>query len=281
MIALARHNPEHIYLSGRNAGAAAALQAELGGGDGPDSKSRTTFVSMDMRSVAKVRAALAASFVHKRLDILMCNAGVMAFPPALSADGVEVQFAVNHLAHAAVIEYLLPTLEATAKTGADVRIVSLSSSGWQMHPRGGIVFDKLKTPMESWFFGSWVRYGQTKLANIIYARELARRYPNISTVAIHPGTVMTGLIDHFGSLGIGFAKVLNFFFLGLALVPVEKGALNQLWVAAGCPKDQLRSGSFYNPVGVLKDSSLDSAATNPETQAKLWTWTQETLASIH
>jgi NAD(P)-dependent dehydrogenase (short-subunit alcohol dehydrogenase family) len=113
---------------------------------------------MDMLSLASVKAAT-KEFAHDRLDILMCNAGIMAVPPALSNDGFETQFAINHLAHAMMIQQLLPVLLQTAeRPGSDVRVVCLTSLGWRGHPKGGVLYDEVRTPMDK-FFGSWIRYG--------------------------------------------------------------------------------------------------------------------------
>lgn len=115
---------------------------------------------MDLAELASVKAAIAKTFMHDRLDILIANAGIMAHPPGLSKDGYEIQFATNHLGHAMVIRELLPVLLRTAEMpGSDVRIVCLTSTGWRGHPGAGIEFDHLKTTQESWLLGSWVRYG--------------------------------------------------------------------------------------------------------------------------
>jgi NAD(P)-dependent dehydrogenase (short-subunit alcohol dehydrogenase family) len=112
-----------------------------------------------MSSLASVKAAVGQTFRHDRLDLLMCNAGVMAVPPALSKDGFEIQFAINHLAHAMILHLLLPTLLHTATMpGADVRVVVLTSTGWKGHPRGGIAFDKLGKPGDG-LWGYWTNYG--------------------------------------------------------------------------------------------------------------------------
>ena len=153
ILAFAKHAPAHVYFTGRDAGAAASLIDEIK----PHGVS-ATFLELDMTSLSTVKAAV-ARFNHSRLDILMCNAGIMAHPPALTKDGYELQFGVNHLAHGAVIQGLLPVLQKTAaEPGSDVRIVCLTSLGWHQHPKSGILFDQLRTPMDS-FFGSWTRYG--------------------------------------------------------------------------------------------------------------------------
>jgi len=105
----------------------------------------------------------------------------VAKPPALSEDGYEIQFAVNHLAHALIIKTLLPALlKSASKPNSDVRIVNLTSAAWRGAPSGGIRFASLNTTQPG-FIGHWFRYSQSKLANIVYASELARRYPEITT----------------------------------------------------------------------------------------------------
>ncbi len=179
-----------------------------------------TFIEMDMSSLHAVKDAL-KKFTHERLDILMCNAGIMAVPPALSKDGFEIQFAVNHLAHAMVIDQLLPVLQRTSDLPeADVRIICLSSEGHAGHPSGGFLFDKLRTPMDT-FFGSWIRYGQSKLANVMYAAELARRFPKILSVSVHPGVVATELVTKLGPVRKSIVYGANFM-MGASLMELEK-----------------------------------------------------------
>lgn len=73
----------------------------------------------------------------------------MDSPPAVSEDGFEIRFAVNHLAHAMIIQRLLPTMLKTAEMpGSDVRLILLTSVGWQMHPKNGIEFDTLHSKQE-------------------------------------------------------------------------------------------------------------------------------------
>lgn len=153
MLAFAKHSPAHIYFTGRDAKAADSLAEALAPTGVP-----LTFLKLDMTSLATVKAAV-ARFAHDRLDILMCNAGIMAKPPSLTKDGYELQFGVNHMAHGAVIQGLLPVLEKTAaEPGSDVRVVCLTSTGWKGHPKQGVAFDQVRMPMNS-LGGSWIRYG--------------------------------------------------------------------------------------------------------------------------
>ena len=152
-----------------------------------------SFLKADLTSLDSVKAAF-DQFTSDRLETLMCNAGIVANPPALTKDRYELQFRVNYLAHALLVKLLLPLLLETAKLpGADVRVVMLTSVAYQSAPSQGIQFDKLKTTMDGGLMAKWARYGQSKLADALLARELANRYPQIQTLAIHPGFVSTGL----------------------------------------------------------------------------------------
>lgn len=231
-----------------------------------------TYVECDLASLASVGGVL-ERFKSSRLDILICNAGIMVTPPALTADGYELQFGTNHLGHALLIKRLLPTMLRTAEEpNADVRIVLLTSIGFHFHPRAGIVFDGLRTTQDFGAFGPWIRYGQSKLANILYAAELARRYPAITTTSIHPGVVETGLVGR-----LGWANKLFVYATTLGrLTRPEEGAYNQLWAAAG-DRSQIINGAFYEPVGRLSKSH-DKASKSEELAAELWDWTEKQLA---
>ncbi|KAL9133178.1 MAG: hypothetical protein Q9175_005646 [Cornicularia normoerica] len=103
------------------------------------------FTKVDLASLDSVKAAL-EQFSSPRLDILICSAGIMATPPALTTDGYEMQFGVNYLAHALLIKLFLPTLLETAKLPhSDVRIVILTSLGYRMAPKIGVDFKNVKT----------------------------------------------------------------------------------------------------------------------------------------
>ena len=272
VLALAQHGPEHIYFSGRNVQRAESLIAKVQK-EAPNVG--MTFVECDLGSLASVKAALAQKFTSARLDVLICNAGIMALPPKLTTDGYEVQFGTNHLGHALMIKLLLPTLLKTAELpGVDARIIILTSIGFRGHPKGGIIFKDLKTTQDFSTLGPWVRYGQSKLANILYAAELARLHPNITSVSIHPGVVETDLV---GNLGFGQKMFIYAWNLGRLLKPAE-GAYNQLWAATG-PKDKIVNGAFYEPVGTLS-SKLDKTAKSEQLARELWEWTEKALAEF-
>jgi NAD(P)-dependent dehydrogenase (short-subunit alcohol dehydrogenase family) len=139
---LSKHNPAHIYFTGRNASSAQTLIDSL-----TPTYKNLTFIPMDQTSLSSVSSGT-KSFLEKsgnKLDVLICNAGIMAVPPATSKDRYEIQFAVNHLAHALIIKLCLPALQRAAAEKGDARIVSLTSLGFKTTPAGGVVFKDLKS----------------------------------------------------------------------------------------------------------------------------------------
>ena len=147
----------------------------------------------DMDSVAA--CAIAADELlnnsNKHLDVLMCNAGIMALPKLEQVDvnGVtlEKQFVVNHLGHYLLTRNLLSQVEAAAG-----RVMMLSSTGYSLAPAEGIQFDNLSAAVK---YKSFSAYGQTKLSNALFADEVARRYANtgLTSNSVHPGIVATNL----------------------------------------------------------------------------------------
>jgi NAD(P)-dependent dehydrogenase (short-subunit alcohol dehydrogenase family) len=209
----------------------------------------------------------------------MCNAGVMALPASTSADGYEIQFATNHLGHALLIKLLLPTLIATAEQGADVRIINLTSTAHgSAHGAKGIEFATLKSAQSHIgpFFGpsKWVRYAQSKLANLLYAQELSRRYPSILSTAVHPGFIKTEL---HGTENFIDRQLVNYF-SGGNWIDVVKGPYTQIW-AATAPKDVVKSGAYYEPVGV-EIPPRHKSAEGVEVAGELWEWTDKALSEF-
>jgi len=261
---LARHNPSHIFFTGRNAKSASSITSAAKSVAGPSTK--VSFLECDFTDLSSVQSA-ARKFASQesRLDVLMCNAGIMAVAPALTKQGYEIQFGVNHVAHALLIKLLFPTLEKTAGS----RIVNLTSLGYMLSPESGIAFDQIKTTQDVGPGGEWMRYGQSKLANIVYAAALADRYPDITSVAVHPGAVDTDLVGNLNPE----QKALVYDF-NPQLLTREEGAHSQLW-AATVEKAKLSSGTFYVPVG--QEGPRDEKSQDKALQKRLWEWSQEEL----
>lgn len=203
----------------------------------------------------------------------------MAGDPGVTKDGYEVQFGTNHVGNAALALHLLDVMERTAEQpGSDVRFIALTSLGYRGHPSTGIDFDGLRDANQFPILGPWVRYGQSKLANILFARELGKRYPKITSIAVHPGVVGTDLVNNltfWNRLLVRASSPLGF------MTP-RQGCFNTLWAATGndveekmqggagtyCKKDKV---AFFVPVGVA--DAGDAKCWDDELMTKLWEWT--------
>ena len=267
--ALVKHDPAHIFFSGRNEKSATRLISSI---RATIPNANLTFFKCDISSLASVQeCARLLTSQTSRLDILMLNAGIMATPPSTSADGYEIQFATNQLGHSLLVKLLLPVLQSTSKLpGADVRVINMTSVAYKQAPSQGIDFATLKTDQANLgLFGKWARYGQSKLAQLLYTDELARHYPDITWVSVHPGYIFTGLFD-----GASFLTKLPVLIMSIgSRTPVEKGHFAQCW-AATAPK--VVSGGYYEPIGV-EGKRATALARDRELAGRLWEWTQEEL----
>ena len=191
----------------------------------------------DLSSVRRFAAELAGE--HPAVDVLINNAGVMAPPRRLTADGFESQFGTNHLGHFALTGLLLKALLASSDGG---RVVTVSSGAHRIP--GGIRFDDLQGERG---YRAWRAYGQSKLANLMFCFELARRAAQAGTglisVAAHPGYAATNLqFSGPRPWEAAVMRVSNLLFAQSA----DMGALPSLY-AATVP--DLPGGTFIGPDG--------------------------------
>jgi len=274
-LALARLGPSRIYISGRRSSAAAAIIAQI------ETLSSNTvsalFLPCDLADLSSVNAAAEHILKHEsRLDVLLANAGVAAVAPGRTKDGYEVHFGTNHVGHALLVRKLLPLLQA-----AEGRVVSLTSFSFRA-AIWGIPFDKVRSEgNEGIGMGDylmiwrWMRYAESKLANVVYARELAKRYPEVLSVSVSPGFVETEMVsgmrlcDRLGTRALGY--------LAGGMVKPEEGALNQIW-AATAERGELTNGAVYEPVGVVC-ANMGGPATDQRVGDQLWEWTEKELSS--
>lgn len=271
ILQLAAHHPSQIYFSGRSQSSADALISIVRSSHPEQS---ITFVRMDLASMESIKQACDTILPSmQRLDIFFANAGIMASPPGLTKDGYEIQFGTNHMGHAALVNLLTPLMERKAKEGHDVRIIWTTSLGYKM--ASTIPLDKLRSP-QAWcspvyLLSEWYRYGHSKLANLLYAREYAARHPTVTSISVHPGVAFTSLLRDLGVFNYCFVMLTT---LG-SRVTVEECAWNQLWAATapkGKGKREVVSGTFYEPVGIAGD--LTAAAKDDKLASELWDWTQ-------
>ncbi|KAM4553003.1 retinol dehydrogenase 12-like isoform 1-T1 [Fundulus diaphanus] len=145
---------------------------------------------LDLASLQSVRLfAKDVGANEQRLDVLINNAGVMCCPQWKTEDGFDMQFGVNHLGHFLLTNLLLDLLKQSAPS----RIVNVSSLA---HERGQINFDDINQEKN---YNPWRSYSQSKLANVLFTRELAKRLQDtgVTTYSLHPGVIRTELGRHF------------------------------------------------------------------------------------
>jgi NAD(P)-dependent dehydrogenase (short-subunit alcohol dehydrogenase family) len=243
-----------VVLVGRNPAKTAQVQAEIQAkmGNGP-----VETVVGDLSLMAETRR-VAAEFKarHDRLDVLVNNAGAVFDSRQMTAEGIELTFALNHLGYFLLTHELRPLLEQTP--GA--RVVSTSSGA---HRMGNFDFDDLVKREK--VYGGFQVYGDSKLANILFTRELARRLQPSGVVAncFHPGVVDTGFARN--GRGLTYWMVKTSYWL-IARTP-EKGAETLIWLATS-PEAAVRTGGyFYNrrEARIRKEGRDDALA------ARLWT----------
>jgi len=204
------------------------------------------------------------------IHILLNNAAVMACPYRLSPDGIELQFATNHLGHFRLTTELIDVLVSSAPS----RIVNVSSMGHHMVPKEGIAFERIN---DETYYDPWRMYGQSKLANILFANELARRLKDkhVYCNSLHPGVIATelsrNLSEVYGWLGTVADSAISVF----AKSPMT-GALTSLYLSTApvIEKEEV-TGCYYVPTAKLSKAS--AFGQNEELAGKLWEFSEKLI----
>jgi retinol dehydrogenase-12 len=212
----------------------------------------------DLASFQQVRSL--SEEVHQRtsrLDVLVNNAGAIFLSRKLSQDGIELTFALNHLAYFLLTSLLLDLLKATASEAGEARIVNVSSAA---HTGAHMHFDNLQ--FEHGYGGMRV-YGQSKLANILFTYELARRLAGsgVTANALHPGFVGSRFATNNGLLakiGMQVARI-------IAISP-EEGAQTSIYLASS-PEVKGVTGKYFVKGQPVRS---DPASYDEETARRLW-----------
>lgn len=215
----------HVVLVGRSPRKTAALAADLA----------APFHVADFAELAQVRAlAEAVRADHPRIDVLANNAGGMWGPRTLTADGFEMTFQVNQLAPFLLTNLLMPTLVERSAT-----VVQTASRVARM--AGPLDLDDLQLARG---YSPSRAYGSSKLANILFTRELHRRYHDrgIAAVAFHPGAVATNFgADAGGAIHAVYHTPLR----RVVLAGADRGGAALAWLATGEPGTTWQPGGYY------------------------------------
>ncbi|XP_069019314.1 retinol dehydrogenase 13-like [Embiotoca jacksoni] len=208
-----------------------------------------------LQSVRQLAKDIQAS--EERLDVLINNAGVMSCPKWQTEDGFEMQFGVNHLGHFLLTNCLLDLLKKSAPS----RIVNVSSLA---HERGYIYFNDINQDKD---YHPWKSYSQSKLANVLFTKELANRMQGtrVTTYSLHPGVIRTELGRHLWSMIPLWKRVVSTPFMFLIKTPAE-GAQTSIYCAVE-ENLQNESGLYYS------DCAPKTAAPqglDDEAAKKLW-----------
>ncbi len=216
-----------------------------------------TAIECELESQESIRACAATvASMGRSIDICVANAGVMALPALQQVNGIEKQFATNHLGHFLLVRLLQPQIEAARSA----RIVIVSSAAHAQAPAEGIEFDNLSGERG---YRAWRAYGQSKLANILFAKSLAQRLGGRRSVnALHPGIIATNLGRHMNPLIAGV--------LGVAMrafsKSIEQGAATTCYVAAR-PEVGVVTGQYFSDCAVIEPSR---AARDERLGERLW-----------
>jgi NAD(P)-dependent dehydrogenase (short-subunit alcohol dehydrogenase family) len=225
---------------------------------------RTTPMFLDLADFASVvSCADGIRALEIPIDGLVCNAGIMALQELELVNGVERQFAVNHLGHFILINQLLETVQA-AEQG---RFVILSSGAHESAPDFGIQFDDLG--WQNTEYHPWTAYGHSKLANALCSRELARRLSGSTTTSnsLHPGVIATNLGRHLP----WYMKLGGALFGWAFMKDVHEGAATQTYVAAN-PAVSGVNGYYWADCNVAEGSKW---ITDDAMAARLWEVSEE------
>ncbi|HQY71021.1 MAG TPA: SDR family oxidoreductase, partial [Pseudomonadales bacterium] len=260
-VAMARQGA-HLVLVGRNQTRGLDAISEIRRRAGSD---RAEFLRADFSSLAEVRRlALALLAEDRPLHVLVNNAGTMNTSRKLTVDGFEEMFAVNHLAHFLLTRLLLPRLQACAPS----RIVHVASNAHSFCK--GMRWHDLSHERE---FSAFPAYGHSKLANILFSNELARRLrgSGVTSNALHPGAVATGIGSNNGITGRVVPLLLKPFFRSPA-----RGAATTVYLASAAEIDGVTGKYFYDS----KPADPKPWALDTNAAGRLWVTSEKLLGDL-
>jgi len=201
-----------------------------------------------------------------RIDSIICNAGIMALPKLQQKHGVELQFLTNHIGHFMLVSLLGPILTNKA------RVTVVSSSAHKVFSyHDGIQFDNFSGNKH---YNPQKAYGHSKLANLLFANELAKRLQtsNQTANAVHPGVIRTNLLRHCNPV----LKYGSLIIEKLLLKNVYEGAATQIYVSAH-PDLKRVNGKYFSNCNIKETSSHGKDQVMAE---KLWVYSENIVNEI-
>lgn len=258
----------HVILCSRSVEAGEKVAQEILADKDRPVKGTITVRQLDLADFASIKTlgtSLAREF--PKMDIVILNAGIMACPLSRTKQGFEQQIGVNHIGHFYLTKFLLPSLKAAGAPENPSRLVAVSSLA---HTFGAIDLEDLNYE-KTRKYGAWSSYGQSKLANILFIKEFARRMEeekaNILAYTLHPGSILTNLQRHqsvMDAIARFLAPVLR-----LVTRNVEQGAATS--ITAATAKD-LPNGCYMS--ACLVDTPAKTAL-DMDMAKQLWEKTEE------
>lgn len=225
-----------------------------------------TPLACELSSPQSVRACVEeVKACGRKIDILICNAGIMALPKLEQVQGYELQFFTNHIGHFILVTGLLDSLSESA------RVVMLSSEGHRLALRG-LELDNLSG--EEHLYSQWLAYGRSKLCNLQFAVELARRFEGSQRTAnaVHPGVIRTNLGRHMNAAENAVYSAID----RIYAKSVPQGAATTCYVATN-PGLAATSGAYFSDCNLARASRKGR---NRESARRLWDISEEIVAEL-
>jgi NAD(P)-dependent dehydrogenase (short-subunit alcohol dehydrogenase family) len=231
------------------------------------SKEQLVVIPLDLGDFASVHKAVdlvEKQFANTTVDVLINNAGLMMGTQTKSKDGLDLMMQANHLGHFLLTRLLLQKNMLRCNSSKNPsRVINLTSSTYEMTtPRGGFDFDDIMCDKGMRPYTLFGQYSQTKLANILFSKELTRRYKNLLVYAVHPGIVRTNVTSNMQWFWRIPNEIFGVFVAMMQKTPAE-GAYSTIFVSTA-PKLELPSNGTYilnckaYPTLCIADSEVDA-----------------------
>ncbi|GAB5587126.1 hypothetical protein Unana1_02026 [Umbelopsis nana] len=258
-------NGAHVIVASRTPSRGLAAVEEIKSETGND---QVEFLQLDLMCLKSVTQFVEAYKARNLpIHLLMNNGGIMANPFTLSDDGIESQFATNHLGHFYLTTQLLPIIEKSAPS----RIVNVTSNGHRFIQCYGLKLDDLNDESK---YSPFFAYGRSKAANILFTRELTQRLEERGIQNVYVNTNHPGFVD--SELQRYSSAFMKMVLKKLILVSTSEGSITQMYLGTSPEVEEKNiKGQYYIPFGVEKAPHYES--TSQANQKLLWDFSEALL----